>query len=175
MLADFVSEKSVVVVGCSAAIVDTNLGQEIESYDTVVRCDNGWPRYDPEDVGYRTDVLFYNTGHDMEEFYLYPSMSLVIWLGEENTRTLRANRFLAVLEIPYLQVENHPKHLLTCTNAIELVWAHKPSKLYLVGCDFFRSKNSDQIWICSNLLYNPKVVMADHVKRALLPTAIFVI
>lgn len=171
---ELISGKRVVVVGCSGRITHTNLGPHIDSYDVVVRCDDAWSLYRKADVGLRTDILFHNTNTcEMKSFCIYPRISLVIWLGTNNKEVIRkANRFLRVLEIPHIQIDKPPNHLLTYTKAIDLVWSLDPAELYLVGCDFYSSINSDQEWICSNLLYNPKVVMEDHVQNALLPTAI---
>jgi len=173
IISRFISEKRIAVVGCSGLIDKTNFGSYIDSYDVVIRCDDSWIRQRNSDVGHRTDILFHSTSIcDMKIFCLHPRVSLVVWLGKENEEVVRANRFLRVLETPYVQIDNPPNHLLTCTNVIDLVWSFDPAELYLVGCDFYSSINPDQEWICSNLLYNPKVVMADHVKHALLNTAI---
>lgn len=172
-ISQFISGKRIVVVGCSGRIDHTNLGPHIDSYDVVIRCDNAWALHHKADVGTRTDILFHTTiVCEMKSFCLYPRVSLVVWLGADNKEVDRANRFLKVLEIPHVQIDKPPKHLLTCTKAIDLVWSFDPAELYLVGCDFYSSINPDQEWICSNLLYNPKVVMEDHVQSALLPTAI---
>jgi hypothetical protein len=169
MLSDRIHHKRVAVVGCSSEITGSQLGSHIEGHDFVVRCDSVWPRSNPEDVGDRTDILFHKTQVD-KEFYFFPYVPLVIWIGPEDNETYRANRYLGVMDSEYIY---EPRlHNLTCTNALNLILDCDPAKIYMVGCDFNSSVNPDQEWVCAHLLHNPKVTMADHVKRALIPTGI---
>jgi len=161
-----IKNRRVALVGCSSNIRDSSLGSTIDEYDVVVRCDDNWPNQNQIDVGTRTDLLFHHTQScDMEKFCFYPIVSAVVWFGEKIS-IHKANRFLDVMEIPHCHISQHP-HDLTATNALDVILSYDPIQIYIAGCDFCSPSNEDKKWVRKNLLFNTKVVMADHVQSAL--------
>jgi len=53
-------DKKVIIVAPSPHLIDKNLGEQIDSYDIIVRTNNSYLIDRPEDYGSRTDMLFIN-------------------------------------------------------------------------------------------------------------------
>ena len=67
-LHDFVAGKTVVIVGASHELQDSNLGNLIEQTDVIIRVNNGWPvsETDQSDLGSRADILFHCCNSDSD-------------------------------------------------------------------------------------------------------------
>tara|TARA_B100002019_G_C21238975_1_gene584398 strand:+ start:352 stop:1071 length:720 start_codon:yes stop_codon:yes gene_type:complete len=57
---NFLKDKTVALVASGSSLKDSNRGEEIDSYDIVVRLNRALPLKNEKDVGKRTDIL-YNT------------------------------------------------------------------------------------------------------------------
>lgn len=90
-LANFVTGKRVAIIGGSPKLLGTGDGENIDSYDTVIRINCHWPypqRVTPQiesqvDLGNRTDLLFHNgsTGGSVEDVARLEGLRGIIFLG----------------------------------------------------------------------------------------------
>lgn len=66
---NFIKDKNVIIVGPSPRLLDTNLGDIIDSYDVVIRTNGAFPVKYKSDYGARCDILYINERFRRYELY----------------------------------------------------------------------------------------------------------
>ncbi len=159
--------KRVAVVGPSPHLVDSELGEKIDSYDLVCRLNEVRPKGLGKDYGSKVDVMFWHLNNcDMSEFHEYATLDpegfssaqLLVYprqhgdvnrrgcgqsTPEKNAKTLPA--------IPFYQVDTnkvakwestYADHLNVGTLALLMILDVPFQELFVCGFSFYQTKNA---------------------------------
>lgn len=149
-LKNLIENKSVCLVGGSSAIIGSNLGKEIDSYDVVARVNYHWPfpkglinKIENPTIhnGNRTDLFFHSgfqsTGACPEEISKFNDLKLIV-IYKNQQRILdfcKKNQINLCLEEHTREV-SYPT---TGFNAIINIIKCNIKKLYICGFDFYNT------------------------------------
>jgi hypothetical protein len=150
-LKNLIEDKSVCLVGGSSAIIGSNLGKEIDSYDIVARVNYHWPfpkglinKIENPTIhnGNRTDIFFHSgvlsTGGGPEEISKFNDLKLIVtykhkMLDQRLLDFCKKNEINFTLKFPSTEVP----FPTTGFNAIVDIIKCNTKKLYICGFDFY--------------------------------------
>ena len=161
-LSEYLAGKRVVLVGPAASLLGRGLGDEIDSYDVVVRLNlaSPVPAGRRADVGSRTDVLYHvlysanhlkqlGRQHTAEEVAAWQTDGVRFLVTRHELHNERVRRIRPLLgDLPLLliperfkaQVAHHAQsNPNTGTLAIAHLLAHPVASLHVAGFDFYES------------------------------------
>ena len=134
-----VEDKSVSLVGPLSVLLDTGLGEKIDSADIVIRVGFKWPGCGKTvdatpDIGLRTDVIAvheFNTG-DTKKLAELLDIKLVLWFTES---TKQADRYLDLMGITSMEMECESA-ITTFTTVYLSLLESKASHIFVCGMQY---------------------------------------
>ena len=151
---DFVKNKKCIIVGPSASMKGSNMGEFIESFDVVVRLNNYFKisKSDEVDIGKRTDILYhcFATGDvkDKPSPDEWGDIKYVIFSNKKSNENIKLNNFNKTFNYTnfYKQesvfitqiFEKSKLHLHTGVMSIFHLLTLPLSELHAIGFSFYR-------------------------------------
>lgn len=128
-------EQGTLLIGPSPHLMGKNLGQFIDSFDTVVRMNNALAIGNNIDYGSKTDILVVNDLWQKNNPILTKKYETTLNFKLVKKQQILQNYNPFYLEEPYSTARNHNLGVLSCLYLIQNNYSH----IYLIGYSFYKT------------------------------------